>query len=224
MTTAARAPPPEKLRPSILTYLPPKIARKAAPSAPSVWAVVPSLTAGGEDTKKPAMMPRRIPATSSTGALSTSQVKFCWLSDSPERASARQTPKPAMASTSSKEAAAMTIDGTPLSVPYPRVCKSSMPGTTTAGETAAMTKPRRPAHAYGRPRRRCETSATVKASVRHGKQARRTVTHPIFLSFSRSRPSPARSMMTASALERRVKDHHSKEWPRRSVSAPSGAG
>ena len=31
--------------------------------------------------------------------------------------------------------------GMPLAVPKPRACWSSMPGTTTAGETAAMTKP-----------------------------------------------------------------------------------
>mmetsp|Transcript_30892 Transcript_30892/g.71806 ORF Transcript_30892/g.71806 Transcript_30892/m.71806 type:complete len:259 (+) Transcript_30892:164-940(+) len=117
ITTAASAPPPEKLSPLILTYLPPKMARKAAPNAPSVCAFVPSFTAGGEATKKPAMMPRKMPATSSTGALSTSHVKFCGVSDSPDSAKAKVTPKPAMASTSSKDAAAMTIDGMPFSVP-----------------------------------------------------------------------------------------------------------
>ena len=47
-----------------------------------------------------------------------------------------------MTNTSSAEAPVMIMSGIPLSVPYPVSFSRSMRGTTTAGETAAMTQPR----------------------------------------------------------------------------------
>jgi hypothetical protein len=52
-----------------------------------------------------------------------------------------QTEKPSMATMSSMDAAATTMDGMPLAVPKPRWCRSNMPTTTTAGLTAANMKP-----------------------------------------------------------------------------------
>lgn len=47
---------------------------------------------------------------------------------------------PVMAKMSSKLLAAIRRVGMPFSTPYPFSCRSSMEGTTTAGETAPSTK------------------------------------------------------------------------------------
>ena len=48
-------------------------------------------------------------------------------------------PKPVIARTSSILAAAIIRVGMPLSTPYLLSCRFNNPGTTTAGETAAVT-------------------------------------------------------------------------------------
>mmetsp|Transcript_14066 Transcript_14066/g.45391 ORF Transcript_14066/g.45391 Transcript_14066/m.45391 type:complete len:340 (-) Transcript_14066:420-1439(-) len=237
-TMVARTPPPERS-----SILPPETQRKEKPTAAIEVVVGERERETGMATSMPHRTPTATPARSSSGALSSviatdcapspcwtaSLTKAMWSCrfESSRRmtegmepsfatsgsARARQMPNPAIASTSSNEAAAMTIDGTPFLVPSRRVCMSSMPGTTTAGETAAMTKPRRPPHAGGSPSSGPASSATVAASARHGPQARRAVTAPIVLSLSRSSPSPARSMMIERAQERSVSDHHSKVCP-----------
>ena len=57
-----------------------------------------------------------------------------------EKETPRKTPNRLMASTSSHEEAAITSVGIPASTPYPLICKFSMDGTTTAGETAPKMK------------------------------------------------------------------------------------
>lgn len=47
---------------------------------------------------------------------------------------------PVIARMSSKLLAAISKVGMPFSIPYPLSCKTSMEGTTTAGETAPTTK------------------------------------------------------------------------------------
>lgn len=49
-------------------------------------------------------------------------------------------PNPVIAKMSSRLLAAISKVGMPFSTPYPFSCKSSMEGTTTAGETAPSTK------------------------------------------------------------------------------------
>eukprot|EP00964_Phaeocystis_antarctica_P058873 scaffold34929_cov64-Phaeocystis_antarctica.AAC.2 len=138
-TTAASAPPPEKSK-----ALPPKTTSSAHSNAPPACAAGPRPCVPGAATRLPSSNPLRMPLHSSAGALSTSHARSAPPPPPSPETNARQTPKPAMASTSSKEAAATTMVGMPLAVPKPRACRSSMPGTTTAGETAAMTKPRVP--------------------------------------------------------------------------------
>ena len=53
-----------------------------------------------------------------------------------EKAIPRNTLKRLIAKTSSQEEAAITKVGMPSLVPYPAICKLSIEGTTTAGETA----------------------------------------------------------------------------------------
>ena len=49
--------------------------------------------------------------------------------------------KPVIATISSNEAAAITSDGIPFFTPNPSCCKSNIPTTTNAGDTAAKMKP-----------------------------------------------------------------------------------
>lgn len=57
-----------------------------------------------------------------------------------EKAMLKHALNPVIAMMSSKLLAAISKVGMPFLIPYPFSCKSSMEGTTTAGETAPTTK------------------------------------------------------------------------------------
>ena len=82
--------------------------------------------------------PVTIPDTIETGMPASFPARFTWRPVyNPSKAL-----KTTMTNTSSSEDAAMTSVGMPLSVPFRRAAKSSIIGTTTAGETAPSTVPR----------------------------------------------------------------------------------
>jgi hypothetical protein len=58
-----------------------------------------------------------------------------------------------------------------LLVPKPLSWSESRQGTTTAGETAASTKPSMKDQSQGRPASQCDTRPTTQASVRQGRKA-----------------------------------------------------
>lgn len=80
-------------------------------------------------------IPDKAPTATPAGPLNATWMMFPWL-----KAMACATPKPVIASTSSRLAAAITRVGIPAAMPHPAISRRSMFGTTTAGETAARTK------------------------------------------------------------------------------------
>ena len=95
----------------------------------------------------PPIMPTTIPATIFIGPSRALMV----LSWPVLMAIPMQILYPEIATTSSKDAAATTREGIPLAIPNPLFCRSNMPDTTTAGDTAARIKPRDIPSAIGIP-------------------------------------------------------------------------
>ncbi len=156
---------------------------------------------------KPTTMPPPSPNRSSMGARRRLATRL--MSPWPPNTRLKQMPKPVMEITSSKLAAARTMVGIPFATPYPRSCKSKRLGTTTAGDTAAITKPNNNPQSSGKPNRRCEITETVNASARFGKNARRKKAPCKRHKASRLRPKPARSRITVRASRRKATDQFS---------------
>ena len=97
-------------------------------------------------------------------------------------------------------AAAITRVGIPCATPRPFCWRLNMHGTTTAGDTAASTNPSINPQASGNPNIRCDATATVTASTRHGMNANRTTPQDSFFKATGSRPKPARVRITTSAM------------------------
>ena len=80
-------------------------------------------------------------------------------------------PNPAMAKTTSTDAAVVINAGTPAWTPYPRSCRLSTEGMTTAGDMPARRKPRVTACEAGSRSAGAATSATTHASTTAGANA-----------------------------------------------------
>ena len=89
--------------------------------------------------------------------------------------------------------------GTPLSVPRRRRINCSIRGTTTAGETAAITAPITAASGRERPKIRGASSTYPRISQAAGTQDISTAGRPTFFTSRGLRESPARSRMRISA-------------------------
>jgi hypothetical protein len=72
---------------------------------------------------------------------------------------------PVIATISSKEAAAITSEGTPFSTPYPSFFNCSMPGTTMTGLTAPKINPNESANVIGMLKRSSAVVPDAKASI-----------------------------------------------------------
>mmetsp|Transcript_18133 Transcript_18133/g.59224 ORF Transcript_18133/g.59224 Transcript_18133/m.59224 type:complete len:338 (-) Transcript_18133:618-1631(-) len=153
----------------------------------------------------PASTPPKTPAIRLSGPWLTSHASEPpWPSVRPEAME-----KPLIASTSSKEAAATTSDGIPLSTPYPLLCSSNIPNTTTAGETAPRMKPRAIPSAGGMPKINTEAPPTTTASETPGIAVSLTAMSPMRRKASRSSSRPERVKMMDSPAALMLLDHAS---------------
>lgn len=133
MTSTARAPDPGNP-----TTSDPKRASRAPPTNTSSLRRVLGLGEGGRKTAKtPHNKPNTTPTKASNGPCKRTLAR----SALGLKVIPRMMVKAEMARTSSTEAAAITRVGIPLATPHPFSCKARRQGTTTAGLTAAKTKP-----------------------------------------------------------------------------------
>mmetsp|Transcript_2808 Transcript_2808/g.11628 ORF Transcript_2808/g.11628 Transcript_2808/m.11628 type:complete len:487 (-) Transcript_2808:37-1497(-) len=112
------------------------------------------------------------------------------------------TPNPAMAYTTSTEAAVMASAGTPALTPRPWSCSASIEGTTTAGEMPAKRYPSAAQCDHGKPSAGLASRVTTSASAVAGPNASRLMAHRRRYTALTSRDRPARASTMPSAAVR----------------------
>ena len=73
---------------------------------------------------------------------------------------------------------------------YNYTCNERRQGTTTAGDTAASTKPSMKPHCQGKPNMRWLATATTRVSAKHGEKASLNTMADSFFRATGSKPSP----------------------------------
>lgn len=131
--------------------------------------------------KKPAAMPMPMPRMMETGICQT-----IFQENAPPVAIVVKEVKSTMTKTSSAEAPVIIISGMPLSVPYPVSLSLSIRGTTTAGETAAITQPNIAASRAESLSIKVPRSKYPKISAVAGIKHRSTAETPFFSNLSNS--------------------------------------
>ena len=148
--------------------------------------------------KNPIAIPTPIPRRMETG---TCQTMFH--EKDPPVAIVVKEVKRTITNTSSAEAPVMIMSGIPLSVPYPVSFSFNILGTTTAGETAAITQPNMAASRAGSFNINVPSKRYPKISAVAGRKQSRTAEIPFFLKSFKFRFNPARVkiMIRASFLK-----------------------
>jgi hypothetical protein len=85
-------------------------------------------------------------------------------------------------------------------------CNERRQGTTTAGDTAASTKPSMKPHCQGKPNMRWLATATTRVSARHGEKASLNTMADSFFRATGSNPSPNKNRNPNQLLSRREKN------------------
>ena len=84
-------------------------------------------------------------------------------------------------------------------------CNERRHGTTTAGDTAASTKPSMKPHCQGKPNMRWLATATTRVSAKHGEKASLNTIADSFFRATGSNPSPNENKNLKSELSRKEK-------------------
>mmetsp|Transcript_3905 Transcript_3905/g.14407 ORF Transcript_3905/g.14407 Transcript_3905/m.14407 type:complete len:435 (-) Transcript_3905:69-1373(-) len=169
------------------------------PGAPFISSI--SSSSGGSTT--PRIFPRTTPKTAPPAICSGARHAAAAAPPAPiPGRNDAAIPKPAMAYTTSTDAAVITSAGTPVVTPKPWSCSWSIDGTTTAGEIPANRKPRAAQYAHGSRSVGLASSATTTASAVAGPNANRLIAHRKRYTALTSRLNPALARTTPSAAVR----------------------